>query len=145
MSSPDDIKETISLVGSNFALQCCTVAAAAVLVYDTLLTFRAEVTLIWRRRIGIMTVLYFANRYIELAAFVPTLALLFPVSDTVRPMEHIRRHLHFDPICRLGGLLRHSSVRSHWTRNVSSHYRLHTERCIYHPKYVPVLTRDVRQ
>lgn len=54
------------------------------LVYDTLLTFHAEVTLIWQQRIGIMTVLYSVNRYIELAAFIPTLALLFPVSDTVR-------------------------------------------------------------
>lgn len=52
------------------------------LVYDVLLTLGDE----WRYIRGwrLTTILYFVNRYIEIATCIPVLMLLFPVSDMVR-------------------------------------------------------------
>jgi len=45
------------------------VETTALLAYDTLLTFQDEVEYIWRRRIGLGTVLYVLARYAALIVF----------------------------------------------------------------------------
>ena len=63
------------------------------LVYDFSLTFTKEVELLWRRKLSIFGVLYFVNRYVEVAAFVPAIVLLYPVSDKVRHCWYFGRSI----------------------------------------------------
>ncbi|KAI0753790.1 hypothetical protein C8Q74DRAFT_1307111 [Fomes fomentarius] len=56
-------------------------AGTALLLYDTVLTFGTEVDVIWRRRVGIKTLIHILNRYGQIAAYIFYVVLLFPVND----------------------------------------------------------------
>ena len=76
-----------------YALCKSDTRCTAMLVYDFSLTFTKEVELLWRRKLSIFGVLYFVNRYVEVAAFVPAIVLLFPVSDKVRHCWYFSRSI----------------------------------------------------
>ncbi|KAI0753785.1 hypothetical protein C8Q74DRAFT_1222326 [Fomes fomentarius] len=81
--------QTLTIINDYRTAQFCTLAAAVVLVYDTLLTLGHEVRYIWSRRLGVMSVLYLVNRYVEIASYIPAVVPLTPKSDAVRGINFI--------------------------------------------------------
>ena len=59
----------------------------ALLLYDTVLTFGAEVNVIWRRKSSVKALIHVMNRYAAIAAYIAGVVLLFPVSDEVRVLH----------------------------------------------------------
>ncbi|KAI0753786.1 hypothetical protein C8Q74DRAFT_1222327 [Fomes fomentarius] len=101
MASSDELWEPVA---ASHMQHLCTIAAAVVLVYDTLLTFNDEIMFIWRRKLGVISIVYFVNRYVEILAYIADIQLLFPLnisspnylidltpSPDVRLLEYIRR------------------------------------------------------
>ncbi|TFK84803.1 hypothetical protein K466DRAFT_212507 [Polyporus arcularius HHB13444] len=72
-----------SYMESIFPLQLCTVSTAALMVYDSFLTFDAEFSIFWRHSWNVSSVLYFVNRYVESMSCICAALLYFPVQDQV--------------------------------------------------------------
>ncbi|KAI0742448.1 hypothetical protein C8Q80DRAFT_1188468 [Daedaleopsis nitida] len=81
MSDADEVASVISYSQSEFAVQISTISATALLVYDILLNLNEEVDLIWKRKLSVVSLLYVVTRYVEVVAYLPSFALLFPLGD----------------------------------------------------------------
>ncbi|KAI0794543.1 hypothetical protein C8Q74DRAFT_1436465 [Fomes fomentarius] len=83
-STDTDVAAFVALYASLRLADYCTVAATALLIYDTLLTFSREVNWFWTGRMTGARVLFFANRYFSLCLFVLGLIDFAPFSDKIR-------------------------------------------------------------
>ncbi|EMD37038.1 hypothetical protein CERSUDRAFT_124023 [Gelatoporia subvermispora B] len=96
MSGADLEDEIVSFLSSNFIASCCSVAAinehqhmrlsassadanrVALVVYDHMITFSRETEFIWGRKISSVTILFYLNRWLNLA---------WAVADTAENMS----------------------------------------------------------
>ena len=52
-------------------------------VYDCVLTLDTEFPVYWSHKPKLSSVIYFVNRYVEMASFIAAAVLVFPVGDQV--------------------------------------------------------------
>ncbi|KAI0730711.1 hypothetical protein C8Q76DRAFT_792859 [Earliella scabrosa] len=89
MSLPLDpvvVNELTAVYDSLFINTCCTIAAAAFFIYESVVTFDVEVEHFWKFRLTGPSILYILNKYLSLMVQVTTLAISLPMlTDTYLP------------------------------------------------------------
>ncbi|KAI0780907.1 hypothetical protein BD413DRAFT_15268 [Trametes elegans] len=97
------LSPVVQLYQSIFATNCCQIAAAVILSYDTLLGFDREIRVVWRSPKHGASLLYWFNRYLQLASIYLSLAVTVLQLDTKLHGPFLAQYCH-------GG------VRSSWSR-----------------------------